>query len=351
MDTYDQLKLDLYESGLAFDESCNIIEFMESCSDEKIAPVIESVLYFLESGIEDDVFLEMKTREEYHKKRFEKRYNYQKDKNDPDSGTITVDGETYKVKKRNPLTGDDKNLYADPTNGDLIIGKNLYKLKNHKRENAVLQHEIGHLKLMAQSKKNEHLDRSMLNKNVIKHVTDGSVHEGERELITNGLPKEDRKELLKELELDRRRHAHEAMRAKRSVKEDKEKTAARERFLTQMKKHEGSTGHLNRNEFEADQYSANRAGSAQLLRGVRELGKIGKKQYAKQVAVSRNAYRKALDDNSYITKKQKDAYIKMHANSMNNATARFHKEIQTDAAGRRKALRDKSVSRKDRAVY
>ena len=350
MNSYEQLKLAIYESDLDFEESCNVVGVLENCSEEDFDFVVDSIKQFLESGVEDNLFLEMKTREEYRTKKFEKRYNYQKDKDDPERGTITVDGETYKVRKKHPLTRDDRNFYADPDNGELILGKNIHKLKNSKREAAFLQHEIGHLKLMSTSKNNPHADRSKINKRIVNRIIDASVHDTSGQYKVSGLDSETVKTLTRELRRIKKNQAKVARRELPPVKEDKAKTASRERALNQLKKHETNLSHLNTNEFEADQYSANKVGGHHLRRGIREAYKLANKDHEKDFKRTmrdvRNGYKMMGLSAEKINGIVKDVEAQ-HA----KGKKLMHKNQQADYKGRSKALRDKSISRKDRDVY
>ena len=49
MNEYDKLKLAVYESGLPFEEACDIINALESCSDEELPDAVEATLEILEN--------------------------------------------------------------------------------------------------------------------------------------------------------------------------------------------------------------------------------------------------------------------------------------------------------------
>lgn len=127
-------------------------------------------------------FMEKRTREQYAKEKFKKKYNFKPTDSTGRSGYITVDGEKHKVhlsgKYKSLLNGkpvllgvnsiNNKSAYdntnqtriiagdndplADKATGDMMIDPNFFKLKGGKRRDAVLQHEIGHKKLHVQNR-------------------------------------------------------------------------------------------------------------------------------------------------------------------------------------------------------
>lgn len=55
MNAYEQLKLDIYESGLDFEDCKEIVNIMESCTDDEAEEVIEAVLDLVEESNMSDV--------------------------------------------------------------------------------------------------------------------------------------------------------------------------------------------------------------------------------------------------------------------------------------------------------
>lgn len=53
MNIYDKLKLDVYESGLDFEDCKEIVDIMESCTDEEAEEVVEAVLNLVEESRTD----------------------------------------------------------------------------------------------------------------------------------------------------------------------------------------------------------------------------------------------------------------------------------------------------------
>lgn len=101
------------------------------------------------------IIMEKKTREEYAVDKFKKRYNFKPDKPGSKSGTITVDGNEYDIDidHRKSLLNRDNRVEPRSTSTSLKSGKialddTFFKnIKNQKRRDAILNHEIGHVRL------------------------------------------------------------------------------------------------------------------------------------------------------------------------------------------------------------
>ena len=113
-----------------------------------------------------NLMLEKKTREEYAVDKFKKRYKFEPDEPGSKTGTITVNGEKHRVdidhnkylmgkETIDPVTGKGveyaqipRYTSTDLTSGKITLGKEYFsRVKNQKRRDAVLNHEIGHKKL------------------------------------------------------------------------------------------------------------------------------------------------------------------------------------------------------------
>lgn len=130
----------------------------------------------------ENYIMEMKSKEEYARISFKKKYDFKPDKPGSNTGTITVDGKKYNIDIRNrkykvnknqmkniikdaqnSLKEDPKvintvvkgkgkiftksNYYSNNEPGEIILDKKYFKLKgsnNNERRDAILQHEIGH---------------------------------------------------------------------------------------------------------------------------------------------------------------------------------------------------------------
>lgn len=54
MNSYEKLKLAVYESGLDFEDACKVIDVLENCNDEELEEVVESVLILVEEAVMTD---------------------------------------------------------------------------------------------------------------------------------------------------------------------------------------------------------------------------------------------------------------------------------------------------------
>lgn len=178
------------------------------------------------------LIVEKRTREQYAIEKFKKKYNFEPTDKYGLSGWITVDGQRHKVHmssgysmmidgKRVPaaaMTGmmlsKDFLGLPNPRAGELLLDKDFFKFKNGKRRDAFLQHELGH-----------------------------------KALDHNCYPAYDSEVLIG-------MHGKERAKLKRYID-------------TKLIPKAKSDDHINSSEFEADRYSANRVGSKQLKRAIR----------------------------------------------------------------------------------
>lgn len=126
-----------------------------------------------------DVFItEKATREQYRIKAFKKKYHY-----DPKDKSIIVDGEKYYVDLdvSNPVANikdGNGNLVSslrytsanvNNEDGTIVLDANFFKLKNSKRRDAMLKHEIGHIKRNS-LKESEKIDQPTVQLNYDAYV-------------------------------------------------------------------------------------------------------------------------------------------------------------------------------------
>lgn len=117
-----------------------------------------------------DYLVEKKTREEYAIDKFKKRYNYKPLKGQTRGrrmGTIQVDGEEYIVDldPKNPIASNfaGGKEYFEPRitmaandTKKITLGRSFFdSIKNQKRRDAILNHEIGHTKFHSTRPKNK----------------------------------------------------------------------------------------------------------------------------------------------------------------------------------------------------
>lgn len=295
---------------------------------------------FFESVMDDHVFLEKKTQVEYRMEKFKKKYHY-----DPQKKTINVNGETYRVdlntnKKTIEIVDKDGNktqvyrqTMAELNSDDPVIylDENFFKLKNAKRQDAVLQHEIGHTKLHNMNSKNPHLDTSNISPEIYLEILQSTYKEA---VITAGYKPQDISSSDKRIIIDAlRKQLPEKDQYVQKMSKDQLKVKMRQEMIQILKKYEkNSASHANFKEFEADRYAANRTSKKDLKKGVRE--------YAKK-ATTDKAVRKQLqfsgyDDTDAKLKGGKNSYVDVFRKQNN-------KQNTTDYNQRAKALNDKKV--------
>lgn len=266
-----------------------------------------------------NTLLEMRTKEEYHKERFKKKYNFVPDKDSKDhkQGTITVNGEKYRVKMGAESTSTTSK--KDDTDTDTInLDNNFFKFKGshqNERMDAILQHEIGHRKFHGTDPDDKHTDpknrsqkffRTDISKKV-KHTTEHDINDDKqvydaarkifqdypnhyRSMINQSSPEKVREEIYKKYKEDEY--------LKNSSKEDQKR---RDDDYEKAKKYEKKNNkHLIPEEFEADRYSANRTSERALKNALRNTIKLNKS------GASDELNREAREDYAQRTKALKD---------------------------------------------
>lgn len=236
----------------------------------------------------DDIVTEKATREKYRMSRFKKKYNY-----DPKNKTIIVNGEKYKVDLdiKSPtmnVKNSDGSVATiirqtaaelssdDPT---IHIDEKFFKLKNDRRRDATLQHEIGHVK-MHSLVDNKHLDKAFVtgtNFDVFVKSQMKTLRQKLEDSLYTPTDKELRDEIiesLKEQGITKSTYT--------SIKpDDIDRAKLRKDMLKIVTKYKSKTNnHVNMQEVEADRYSANRTSEKDIKKGVNEIYKHAKKDKA-----------------------------------------------------------------------
>ena len=286
--------------------------------------------------------LEKKTKEEYRMSKFKKKYNY-----DPKRKTIEVDGETYKVDLdvKNPIiniTDNEGNkvtsirqlgidgLSDDPT---IFFDEGFFKIKNQKRRDSMLKHEIGHTKML------------VLNPDSKKADKDFSDHISLRELLVSQnselgepLDKDDIDFIEDKIKSD---PFYNQLISQKTSK--KFTTEEREKIISLMRKYDKGS-HANPTEFEADRYASNRTkgGSKTFKKGLRDYyhymatDKGIKSQIKSGNKQSRIEYAKLGSDYRDDTPLDKE--------TIKNIKKGQNKVADIDYNARRKALADKDIA-------
>lgn len=265
---------------------------------------------FIESM--EEIFEEKATRTEYAMRRFKERYKY-----NPNDKTIVVNGTRYKVDLdiAKPIiylpdgaggyaASPRQTCFAWTDEGQIILDKKFFQLKDDKRRAAVLQHEVGHGKLHNITPGNKTADRSKISRTMIMD----EIAEQEEEL----------KNYYKQIGFSDKETAKYVQMWKDGIKpnidgylkmstasevEDKIRASARAAARKYVPKHNPNLDktHTNANEFEADRYAANKVGERYIKRGVRETMKMASKP--KEVKNMMNATGRASYANAKAAEK------------------------------------------------
>ena len=254
----------------------------------------------------------VKTSKKHKLDNYLKQYGYNKtDK------TITVDGKTVDVKERSKKEdgGYGTNLNTNFKTGKqtLNIGKEFTKLKNNKRRDALLNHEIGHAKLHNLVDANATLN---VKEQVIKDTID-SKNYGKAA-----------------------NYAFESGYKNAKDFTDKDKARLQNiKYFNENNKGEHSTP----TEYEADTYARGKKNGDQLNRAIREGYKHIRKYDTDSIDKRAREDEKDLKDNG----KDVPKYSKLR-DKVKSENAKYSKAYDEDYKDRKKALADKRI---DRSVY
>lgn len=297
-------------------------------------------LCILEATQEELVYMiEKRTRDEYAREKFKKKYKFVPDKPGSNKGTITINGEKRHVDMGESsmvnFGGQDtvRQTAADinSKNGDILLDKNYFKLKNQKRRDAVIQHEVGHTKLhsvrgdsnVADPRSFSPKNRGVARRNAYNGGKENLESMGKETLKMFGIDPSSKstRKMLND-NLDAAIGKSDKKYNERSKKNPYRKE--REELLKQAGKYRSkSSSHANEQEFEADRFAANRAGAKNLKAGVREYTNKTKKMYKNMKGLSND---------------QKKQLIK-----------NYNKVNAIDQKARSKALKDKKL--RDAELY
>lgn len=280
-----------------YDEMDELNEILEETTDEET--FLETMMDLL--GFDDPkygVYTE-KSHIQRALDRFKKRYNY-----DPSTSTIEVDGKRYKVdmdinKDYICVKTNGRNIWkireteVDPNDGGtIILDKDFFKLKNGRRRNATLQHEIGHARLhttdMPEDDEKETVtDKTKLSRGVLQYKTLKSTKKIYDDQIKNGKSHEEaNKNALNTAKMilqnpnSKRYKARQLEYASKNDIDEREATFNRANHLAGKLKGNRENPHLNALEIEADRYAANKSNEKEVKRGLRENAKRKSKDAA-----------------------------------------------------------------------
>jgi len=251
------------------------------------------------------------------------KYDYQGDKN---SGTINVDGKKIQVDRSKLRTMESQQSNGEKTtlprqtsaelisdNSTIHLDRDFEKLKNNKRRDAVINHEIGHLK-------NHHLTDPNNTKEGRNAALDSM---SKTSSITNFGDTEYKDEIKKELK---------KLIPDKSRKSSTEKDNIRKENLEKYKKYENDNLHSDRAEYEADAYASQHKNGDHLKRAMRDVYKH--KNSEKGINNQIKDLEAALDEKLDLSKEDK-------------VTARKDSNIiaQNDMNQRNKAAKDKTINK------
>lgn len=208
---------------------------------------------FLESNIGNQVLKISRTK-------FLKDHDY-----DKDTKTIKLSGKRYKVdpgfsSKMKISSIDGAPIYtarttsADTKSDDpkIYLDKDFFKILGKKSKEAVIQHEVGHLKMHSMSPDSKIRDKAFASKNTFADMIKANLV---------GFDNETKKEVVREALKDP--GIKKIMQQKSGEISDADRKAVR-----QIMKKYAHGGHSNPTELEADRYAANRTSNSALTSGL-----------------------------------------------------------------------------------
>ena len=302
----------------------------------------------------DYLIMEMKTKQEYSKRKFKEKYNFKPtDPKNPDKGTITVDGKTYNVDMGNTITVSDPHSGAIiqrqtaaslEENGIIIEPKSFFSLKNQKRRDAILQHEVGHLKLHNITANKEVIDGSVMTAKTIDSVLRNTILDQIETLCTYGgttMSQKDKEDMIKD-----------KMKELKSLKKkyirnipntDKNKKRLRDEARDILQKY-AKGQHANTTEFEADRYAENQVPGGHITKAARETYKYNKKH---DKLMTLDEYRRMFNNLDPGNKENNKMATKVY-HQMKSSRSKVE---QNDMNRRSKALKDKEIRLNYKNIY
>ena len=253
-----------------------------------------------------------------------KKYEYDKNK-----GTIVIDGETIKVNRNAKSTA----IFTDHTDEkhELHIDKKFKNLKNNKRRDSVLNHEIAHKKLQNLYDPNVTIDHKV---NTVNSILDNRVENGE---------------ITSQKEYDKASDKLVSLVNRKGFKEEKDYNDKDKKQSKNLKifdeYHKG--GQLNSIEFEADAYARSQKNGSYLDRAMREFSKYDKKhnevKYRNKKMSDIEKKRK-----EYLSKGYTKTDIKKMKDNVDRDIRNYHRKNNEEHVYRKKASTDKRI---DRSAY
>lgn len=328
MNSYEKLKLTVYESGLDFEDACEVIDVLENCDDEELEDVVESVL---------DIVGKVMTKADKDRLRnFKSRYKiYGPDKNG--EYRMTLNG--HRVKVTEPTNG--AIIAANPIDASLKIDfQKLSKIPSDKEIDAVVQHEDGHRRLHTVDPECKAMDKRRTDGQLRADVAYDILRKGGSDNRTK-----DEQNANKILKL-----ALTPLSKEDEDKQDPELVEARKQFRTAMKKsHVKKDSYVDANELEADQYAANRVGVDALTQALDHMDKLDDAYEAIDIGKKIKELINEDEYQSIKTKKEKEEYLEKHhkrlIQKLHPLYKKQHKIHLNETEIRKSALKDTDVDK------
>lgn len=301
-------------------------------------------------------FIEKKTKEEYARERFKKKHNFIPDKtkggNDPNHGTFDRgDGTRRRVdmgksKSVSTYTLDGSDMRAPRSamvelnksknkESKYYLDKEFFKLKNGKRREAILQHEVGHDKFHSANSTDSSESETSTNSTIDSMVKNANI-----KMMYKSIGIEISDKELKEVENATKNSYKKILQESRSTSQkdlpDKSKQKLRREMLKILKNKCGKTPHDNTMEKEADLHAVNKTSKKDFKKGITEYSKKKSKEIQKETS-------RALDKYG-VKGKDKEEHMKKNKTTLN-------KELNEDNKNRIKVLKDKKLLEKSKKVY
>lgn len=310
--------------------------FLESgISKDRIIRNLALARMIVEDANEDlQLFEEKASTFQYRLSKFKQKYQY-----NPQKKTITVDGDTYKCDLSNVKSGTAdltvngmkcgkmiRSLHAQTKVDDpeIILDENFFKLKNPKRSDAMLQHEIGHTKYHNMASGNQHVAPSGVSLGYYMDTLKDE-YKAYSTVLAGISSKEDIYDRVKDQLPPKDEYLSKA--SKDQVRKDIRKEMIK--IAKKYEKLDTTGGHANFKEFEADRYAANKTSKKAVKTAIRDYEKHNSKSMPKTIKATK---RMVYDDSPVTTDEVKER--RKVSNKMN----------ADDYKTRSKALNDKDLA-------
>ena len=303
------------------------------------------IVYITEKYL--SILNEKKTASQYRKDKFKKTYDFKPDKNDKsgNTGTIKMNGRRVNV-DFNTKTG----IWSDVTTEKpkLYISNNYFKVKGSKARKSLIDHEDGHNRLHNINSKNTYVKR----KNRHSEVYKGAVNAISKNITGSDLNNDEDVRLLKDVDgmsnisNDEYRNMLYRNTGHPDINIDKyeKKTSPnkdRTKSYEAAKKYESSKQHHDAIEYEADRYSANRNGEANLKKG---LGKYYRQELRDEKRKAKSKSYSELLQNAKKEGKSNNQIKKMGRKGLEKLYVKDHSMAAAeDMKVRSKALKDEDL--------